>query len=115
MQEERIVKRWADNVLFHTGANKYQLARYDGQPIGDLIRAASDEEAIEECIKTTRQKWDNEQKDNGSVILKILERLESSNKYEMLEVLNDDELQRLKGMFFVWHDLAKREVDRRKA
>ncbi len=43
----------------------------------------------------------------------LLDRLERINKDDMFNYLTDDELRRLKGVIFMWHDLAKLETDLR--
>ncbi len=55
VMEERIVRRWADNSLYCIGAGRYQLCDGSGLPIGGLIIAGSDQEAIDECILIARK------------------------------------------------------------
>lgn len=104
----RIVKQWADEVLCHYGGNKYGLLLFNGESIGK-IHASNDTEAIKKCASISRQHHTRKRENND-----ILEQLESSNKADMFDSLNDEELHRLKNMLFVWHDLSSREIDRRR-
>ena len=63
---ERIVKHWADSTLYQIGIGRYQLTSSGGQPIGDEIRAATDEEAIQAVIRIERERWEKEREKNGS-------------------------------------------------
>lgn len=55
MDQERVVKCWADYVLYHQGGEQYELVR-SGSLVGDQITAKSDQEALKECPKLTKEK-----------------------------------------------------------
>jgi len=55
---ERIVRQWADEVLYYYGGNQYELLMTDGKLIGE-IRAGSDEEALQKTALLSRKSWEN--------------------------------------------------------
>lgn len=62
---ERIVKQWADSVLYHHGGNNYSWVK-DGALFGKHITATGDREAMELCAKLSREEW-SRQLDNKVV------------------------------------------------
>lgn len=111
---EHIVRTWPRCLLYHYHGNRYGMLLFSGEPIGDEIRAKNDEEAIEKGMKIVHEYREtiNEGQTKGQELIETIERM---NKADMLDGLSNDELQSLKSLLFVWHDLAKREIDKRKA
>jgi hypothetical protein len=55
---ERIVKRWADEVLYQYPDGQYGLLLLSGEPVGEPFRAANDEEAVGKCTSVARSEWE---------------------------------------------------------
>ena len=57
-EHRRIIKQWAEWILFHTNGDKYQLCRYDDlnqEYYRTSITAADDAAALGQCGSVVRQ------------------------------------------------------------
>jgi hypothetical protein len=111
MNDLRVVKKWANEVLVHEGSNRYSLSLLSGDRVGESFRADNDESAVKLAALVARGAWDK--KNEGAKVVELLKSLEEANKSEMFDCLNNDELKRLQAMLFVWSDLAKLEILKR--
>ena len=110
---ERIVREWADGLLYQYPDGQYGLLLNSGEPVGEPFHAANDKEAVEKSAMVALGEF--KKRKEGAKARVFLELLEGANKADMFDSLDNDELRRLKNLLFVWHDLAKREIDRRNA
>ena len=110
--ENRLVRVWADYVLYHCGGKRYRLLLISGEPIGPEIVAENDETAIKLCAEVSRKEKEAIRGREALMAKEILTYLEGVN-HGLLSNFNDDDLSRFKNILFVWHDLSRREMERR--